>query len=174
MATYLKAKNGDLLLHPDGNNLLTLQEQVSFDVFPDTDTTNNGTIKYELPLPNGTEIAVAAENSGSNLILTFSADFPLLYVIHNCAWEAGKTFIMYKSLASSTTGAVFTIYQVDRYDDDELGYYFELNDYWSAAGYVSTSYTPVAKLKLANNKWTIQDKDGKDWYGFVTYSSYNG
>jgi hypothetical protein len=85
MTTYLKAKNGDLLLHPDGNNLLTLQEQVSFDVFPDTDTTNNGTIKYELPLPNGTEIAVAAKNSGSNLILTFSADFPLLYVIHNCA-----------------------------------------------------------------------------------------
>ena len=173
MATYLKAKNGDLLLTPEGDKLLTLQEQVSFDVLPDPSIVDKQQ-KYVLPLPNGTELAVAAKSTGNNIVFKFSTDFPLVYVIHGCAWTPTWEFNMYKSLASSTNGAVFTLYQADGYEDDELYYYIEMGDYWSAAGYVSTTYTPIAKLKLAKNKWTIQDHNGKDWYGFISYGSYVG
>ena len=165
MARYLRLPDNYMynymLTNRVGDKLYSLKEDVSFDA------TVIGS--YIIPLPTGKKLSVLTEDTDDgNIKFNFSADFNLCIVTNGCYFGQHNPGI-YKTLISSMTGTTVLIYDFDVYNDDEF-----LNPNWDSsdkATYLAVNSTPVAKLKLANNRLVIQDSVGKDWYGFIEYSS---
>ena len=173
MALFLSVSpsNRSLLTHPTAGGLITLVEQVPIDATVMGD--------YFLPLPTGQKIKVHSQAfSDTQCYIDLDADFDLIYVYKSVANELGTYdidsahLISYAEL-SDINGSVFTIYNVKRDSDATLKSYLQQGNYTSAAAYLAIKYTPVAKLKLASNKWTIQTGSGTNWYGFTQYNSYS-